>query len=411
MNIKRIKLIAIVSLLSLTIAGCGNTIESESASTGTYSSGGKNTLASTGYSGGATVSGFEDNSADYKSNSDYSEKSDAEYAEDEHYTDVDYEETDVEYEETDDNEVKSIQEEKEPSSEILLADEKLVYRCNMGIETLNYEETYNAIKELILKYNGRVTSEEFSNSNSYLRKDIYNYSGYNVTKTCDMTIRVPSVSYNDFVNSIGNSGNVISKNQSVDSITQEYYSNKTKLDSLISQKERYEDMRTSAATIEELIQVNDRISQIEYEITTLTNTIRLQDSDVAYSYVTLSIEEVQEFSEPDEPVKTNKFVDRLLNTIKYTWKDFLTVCENLLFAIIRLIPTIVILLIIFVIYKIFLSKKIKKAIENRSKSKDNVTLAMLLNYDEDNVITETSNKESEQDKNITNTEESKDEQK
>ena len=57
--------------------------------------------------------------------------------------------------------------------------------------------------------------------------------------------------------------------------------------------------------------------------------------------------------------KTNKFVDRLLNTIKYTWKDFLTACENLLFAIIRLIPTIVILLIIFVIYKIFLSKKIK----------------------------------------------------
>ena len=36
---------------------------------------------------------------------------------------------------------------------------------------------------------------------------------------------------------------------------------------------------------------------------------------------------------------------------------------------------------------------------------------MLLNYDEDNVITENSNKESEQDKNITNTEESKDEQK
>ena len=83
MNIKRIKLIAIVSLLSLTIAGCGNNIQSESASTDTYSNGGKNTLASAGYSGGVTVSGFEDNSVAYELNSDYSEKSDAEYAEDE----------------------------------------------------------------------------------------------------------------------------------------------------------------------------------------------------------------------------------------------------------------------------------------------------------------------------------------
>lgn len=408
MNIKRTKLIAIVTLLSLTIAGCGSTVKSESASTNDYSSGGKSTLASTGYSGGATsdnVGGFK-NDIDYEYKTEYSDES---Y--EESYDEVFEESFDETVEEEADNndKVESIQEEKDTSSEILLADEKLVYRCNMGIETLNYEETYSSIKELVSKYNGRVTNEEFNNSNSYL-KDTYEYRGYSVTKSCDMTIRIPSVSYNDFVDSIGNSGNVISKNQSVDSITQEYYSNKTRLDSLISQKERYESMRESAATIEELIQVNDRISQIEYEITTLTNTIRLQDSDVAYSYVTLSIEEVKEFSEPDEPVKTNKFIDRLLNTIKDTWENFLHACESLLFTIIRLIPTIVILLIIFVIYKIFLSKKIKKAIKNRNKSKDNVTLAMLLNYDEDNIITETYNKESEQSKNSDNTEENKDEQ-
>ena len=85
-------------------------------------------------------------------------------------------------------------------------------------------------------------------------------------------------------------------------------------------------------------------------------------TDVAYSYVYITINEVKEYT--PEPVKKDTFIQRLGNTVSGATSSFLTVMESILFIFIYLFPHIaVILLALFIIIKIV------KAVKKRKQAK------------------------------------------
>ena len=163
--------------------------------------------------------------------------------------------------------------------------------------------------------------------------------------------------------------------------------------------ERLEIMMSQATEIEDMITINQAITELQSEINSLTTYIRTMDSDVAYSYVTMSLREVLEYSEVEQPVKKNTFIDRLKNQCVDTWKGFLNFLENLLFAIISLIPAIVIIGFIVIIIKLTCKNKIKTWKENRKLRKASggnsiSELNTLLKYDENKVNSEVDTDES-----------------
>lgn len=253
----------------------------------------------------------------------------------------------------------------------IIFDEKLVYYCSMDMETKNYDSSYLALRGLIEKHGGIIENERFSDSNSYLSE--YRYSGVGVQRKVIMTIRIPSSNYYSFLNETAECDiHITSKNSSVENITQTYYDTQTSLEGLKTQLARLESMLEVTYDIDDLIQLNDRISKLEIEIAQQQTEIRRMDTDVAYSYVNIELSEVAEYTEIDEPIKTNTFFDRLKNQIKDTWNGFLSFCEWLLFTIIGLIPAIIILGII----RLLFWKKIKASIDRR-KEEDKMMRAIL----------------------------------
>jgi short subunit fatty acids transporter len=81
------------------------------------------------------------------------------------------------------------------------------------------------------------------------------------------------------------------------------------------------------------------------------------DMDTTYSYVTIEIVEVVEYTEGETPIKTNTFVDRLKNQIVNTWENVLDSLESLLFSLIAAIPVLIILMIVVVVFKIVKKKR------------------------------------------------------
>ena len=94
------------------------------------------------------------------------------------------------------------------------------------------------------------------------------------------------------------------------------------------------------------------------------------ETDVAYSYVNISINEVKQYRE--EPVKNDTFIQRLGNTVSDTVSDFLDFLEELLFVIIHLLPYLILIGIIVVIV-LAARKKIraKKALKNQAEITSN----------------------------------------
>lgn len=356
----------------------------------TACSGGSSTSSAVNSTSGSTSSdiAYSTNdsyglSSEYKGNSyDYEET-----VETDNYNEVDKENTESE---NTDNKTNN-----NSNSNIVLVEDKLVYKCYVDIETLDFDKSYAALQDMMEKYNCVISSETFGDESiSYFYDSYYSSSSkYKTGRTDEIVIRVPSANYKSFISEYGELGNVTSKTQTVDNITQEYYDTTSQVEGLKAEMERLEIMMSQATEIEDMITINQAITELQSEINSLTTYIRTMDSDVAYSYVTMSLREVLEYSEVEQPVKKNTFIDRLKNQCVDTWKGFLNFLENLLFTIIGLIPAIVIIGIIVIIIKITCKNKIKTWKENRKLRKASGGSSMselntLLKYDENKVNSE-----------------------
>jgi hypothetical protein len=353
----------------------------------TACSGGSSTSSAVNSTSGSTSSDIAYSTNDsYGFSSEYKGSSDdyEETVETDNYNEVDKE--DIESENIDNTTNNS------SNSNIVLVEDKLVYKCYVDIETLDFDKSYAALQDMMEKYNCVISSETFGDESiSYFYDSYYSSSSkYKTGRTDEIVIRVPSANYKRFISEYGELGNVTSKTQTVDNITQEYYDTTSQVDGLKAEMERLEIMMSQATEIEDMITINQAITELQSEINSLTTYIRTMDSDVAYSYVTMSLREVLEYSEVEQPVKKNTFIDRLKNQCVDTWKGFLNFLENLLFTIISLIPAIVIIGIIVIIIKLTCRNKIKTWKENRKLRRTSGDgsineLNTLLKYDENKV--------------------------
>jgi len=256
------------------------------------------------------------------------------------------------------------QNEAQSPDSMTLLEEKLVYHCNLEIETLDYAATMTSVKETISKYGGIIQSESESDSGY----DWYyeNYRKTSGTMHNYLEVRIPSKDYNNFLSELDGVGKVISKSTSVDNISQQYYDTTAQIEALQIQEKNLLAMLEKCETIEDMITVEQRLSEVQYELNNLQTTRRYMDMDVAYSYVNIGITEVMEYRQDSEPVRRNTFVDRLKNTIVSTGRGFLSFLEGLLFLIIRMAPYLIILVVIALLFP---REKISLFMEKRRSKK------------------------------------------
>lgn len=260
--------------------------------------------------------------------------------------------------------VKQAQDDTSAADSMTLLEEKLVYYCDLQIETLDYPATITAIKGTITKYGGIIQAETESDNG-------YNWYYENYRKTSGtmsnyLQVRIPSKDYNNFLAELDGVGKIISKSTSVDNISQQYYDTTAQIEALQIQEKNLLSMMEKCETIEDMIAVEQRLSEVQYQLNNLQTSRRYMDMDVAYSYVNIGITEVMEYRQDSEPVRRNTFVDRLKNTLVATGRGFLSFLEGLLFLIIRLSPYIVIVVVVCVV---FLKGKIRQFLENRKVRK------------------------------------------
>ena len=220
-------------------------------------------------------------------------------------------------------------------------DEKLVYTCSMDMETTEYEKTMASIRELIQKYNAIIGYESYSDSASNWYYS--NYEKRSGTLSAYLVIRVPSKSYRDFLSGMEGYGKITRSEQNVENITRKYSETQTTIRSLETQENRLLEMMENAETIEEMLAIEDRLSEVQNELQLLKNRLSEMDTDVAYSTINLNIREVIEYTVDPDPVHTLTFGDRLKNTLRNSWNNFTGFLEGFLFFLIEALPILLVI--------------------------------------------------------------------
>lgn len=239
----------------------------------------------------------------------------------------------------------------------------LVYSCDMDIDVLEFDASIENYRKILDKYNGFIGNEYFDDGGSTSR---WYDSSAQKWKSYSAMVRVPSSSYDDFCNEISNLGDLRNKRATVENVSTEYNDLSTTLQIYETKEKRYLDMLSQIKDDAQAVIVEDKLTEVQIEIAKLKTRMNQIRTDVAYSYVNISINEVKEYTE--EPIKTDTFGQRLIQTIKNTCSDFLYFLEELLFLIIHLLPYAILFggaLLIF----IKLIKLIKKSREKKHMKK------------------------------------------
>lgn len=224
----------------------------------------------------------------------------------------------------------------------------LVYSCDVKIDTLDYEKSIGAFKAGLQEIGGFVESEYYSDG-------VEDY-GYYVeeskkTKNYTATVRIPSIKYDSFVGSLGELGDVRSQKATVENVSQEYKDAGIQLEILKAKEASYLKMLKKAKTTNEIVTIQDTLTELQVQIEQLKSRMQKIETDVAYSFINIEISEVTKYR--DKPKKTATFFQRLSNTVADTTSGFLEFLEGLLFVIIRLFPYVVFLAIVLpIIFRI-----------------------------------------------------------
>lgn len=236
-----------------------------------------------------------------------------------------------------------------------LQSQKLIYTCNIKMQSKTFENTMQAIKALIEEYNGFVESEKLSdNSYSWYYSD---YEKNGATLSASLTIRIPADNYTEFLNAMSGHGKILSKSENVQNITKQYSETSSKIIMLEKEEQMLLEMMEKCTTIAEMITVEERLARVQQQLVSYRNTLSGMDSSVAFSTIYLSLDEVVEY-QPD-PIKDPSFIERVMDAVKDSASSFAEAAEELFITIIYLAPYIVIVAILFMVFRLRIKAKRK----------------------------------------------------
>ena len=224
---------------------------------------------------------------------------------------------------------------------------KIIINCDLTIQTKEFDKTNSKLSELVDNYEGYIQTSS-----------IYNYENRN---DAYYTIRIPASSFNDFVNGTKEIGYVKSVNTSIDDVTDSYFDIEARINSLKAQKEKLDQMYSQCTTIDEIISVEQRLSEVQYEIDSYQATINNYDLLIKYSTINVSITEVKDITTP-----SNSFIDDIKNAFIDSYQVFINFVQNMIITLIYLLPFIIVLVIIILIIK---KTRIFSKIQFRKKNK------------------------------------------
>ena len=174
---------------------------------------------------------------------------------------------------------------------------KIIYEGTIEARTKKYDDDLNTIMTKLREYGGYQQNA----STSGTKPEGWQDKGRSAT----LILRVPSDHFDDFMNVLKGLGETVSTQVNGRDVSEDYFDTESRLKTLRIQQERLEELLKQAATLEDIIEIENAIENTTNEIQSLEIQLRDYDSLIDYSTVTVYLTEVnslQEVKPSEEPL-------------------------------------------------------------------------------------------------------------
>jgi len=233
--------------------------------------------------------------------------------------------------------------------------EKIIYSADASLETVDFETTVGALNALVEEYGGYIQSGTVNGANYYGIS-----RGYSCLRSANYTIRVPSQSFGTLMSQLPTLGNVPYSYTYQENVTSQYYDVKAHMEAYQAQEQTLLDLMAKAESIDDIIAVESRLSEVRYQIEALQASLNNWDRQVSYSTVNITVQEVEDYT-PTETVSVT-YREKLLRAMRRGIDSIGEFFSDLLLFLVEALPAIIIIAAaVFAVIKIIKTVKKKKA--------------------------------------------------
>ncbi len=172
------------------------------------------------------------------------------------------------------------------------SDRKLIRTVNMSVETREFDSVMDTLERRIVELGGYMESLETYNGSAY--------SNYRSNRSASMTARIPADQFNGFLGEVSGISNVTRRSENVQDVTLDYVDLDSHKKTLQAEHDRLLELIEQAGSIEDIITIEQRLSNVRYQIESMEAQLRTYDNKVEFSTLYLDVSEVQELTPVQE---------------------------------------------------------------------------------------------------------------
>ena len=160
---------------------------------------------------------------------------------------------------------------------------KLIRTFDVNIDTKEFDSVLVGIQQKVQELGGYIEQSSLDGGSAY-------YTSYN--RYSNMTVRIPSEKLDGFVENVKETANVTYISESTEDITLKYVDTQSRKIALETERDRLLELMEKAETVEDIITIESRLSEVRYQLESYASKLRTYDNQVDYSTVHISIREV-----------------------------------------------------------------------------------------------------------------------
>ena len=158
--------------------------------------------------------------------------------------------------------------------------EKKIRTVNMSLECKSMESAAKELKGKVKAQGGYIESEDYSA-----------ISQWNDTKRMSFTIRIPKENVDSFLDFLNGEGRILSKSENLQDVRLQYRDAKNHIKALETEQERILALMEKAETVDQLIALENRLTEIRYQLDSYNSEILDYDNKVDFSTIYLELQE------------------------------------------------------------------------------------------------------------------------
>lgn len=218
---------------------------------------------------------------------------------------------------------------------------KLIKTVNMTVETEEYDELIEVLNQKITALGGY--SEFFSTQ------------GTGNSRYGSLTARIPRKNLDAFLKTIEGASNITYRQENVEDVTLDYVDMESHKKMLQKEQERLLELLGQAQELEDILTIESRLTEVQYQIESMESQLRTYDNQVDYSTVYLEINEVERYTPQEQEGTWDRISTGFMENLYHVGAKI----GDFFIEVIIHIPNIALFLIIIGIF-IFIIKSIKR---------------------------------------------------